>query len=127
MQNDRFHYRLLMIRENGRQYIQLVKAGKEGNEYRNQLINEIAKIPFEANSIVIGVKANFLDYQFFYGKDSIDMKAIGPIQDGRILSSNWAGGFTGTYLGMYASSNGKQSNNSAIFDWFNYTPIKIKH
>jgi len=69
MQNERFHFRLLLVKENGKNYIQLIRAGKEGNEYRNQLIEtEITKIPFEANSIVIGVKANFLDYQFFYGK-----------------------------------------------------------
>ena len=126
MQSEWFHFRLLMIRENERQFIQLIRAGKEGNEFRNELIEtEIAKIPFEANSILLGVKANFLDYQFFYGKDSTNMQAIGPIQNGRILSSNWAGGFTGTYLGMYASSNGKLSDNSASFDWFSYIPIEM--
>lgn len=125
MQSDRFHYRLLMIRENGKQFIQLVKVGKEGNEYRNQLIEtEIAKISFEDITVVLRVKANFFDFQFYFGKELTDMKAIGPIQDGRILSSNWAGGFTGAYIGMYASSNGKATDNSASFDWFSYTPVE---
>ena len=36
------------------------------------------------------------------------------------LSLPLAGGFTGAYLGMYASSNGTPSNNTADFDWFEY-------
>jgi xylan 1,4-beta-xylosidase len=40
--------------------------------------------------------------------------------DGRILSTPVAGGFVGTYIGMYASSNGQPSQNVADFDWFEY-------
>jgi xylan 1,4-beta-xylosidase len=40
--------------------------------------------------------------------------------DGRILSTPVAGGFVGTYIGMYASSNGQASTNRAYFDWFDY-------
>ena len=40
--------------------------------------------------------------------------------DGRILSTSFAGGFVGAYVGMYASSNGHPSANMADFDWFEY-------
>ena len=40
--------------------------------------------------------------------------------DGRILSVMVAGGFVGTYIGLYASSNGQTSLNVADFDWFEY-------
>jgi alpha-N-arabinofuranosidase len=40
--------------------------------------------------------------------------------DGRILSTPVAGGFTGTYIGLYASANGHTSTNTADFDWFEY-------
>jgi alpha-N-arabinofuranosidase len=124
MQNDRFHYRLLLIKENGQQYLQLIKVGKDGKEFQNQIIEEeMAKIPYAAKTVVLGVKAANLDYQFYYGEDQKHLKIIGNMQDGRILSSNWAGGFIGTYMGMYASSNGQKSNNSASFDWFSYQPI----
>ena len=33
------------------------------------------------------------------------------------LSSEVAGGFTGVYLGMYASGNGKKGNTKAYFNW----------
>jgi xylan 1,4-beta-xylosidase len=41
--------------------------------------------------------------------------------DGRTLSRTNAGGFTGTYISLYASSNGMPSKNFVDFDWFNYT------
>jgi len=120
-QNDRFHFRLLLILEEGNQYIQLVKAGKPGMEFRNQLIEEeMAKIPYSGMDVVLGIKASNLDYQFYVGPNNENLKPIGEIQNGRILSSNWAGGFTGTYIGMYATSKNKKSTNSAFFDWFNY-------
>ncbi len=48
---------------------------------------------------------------------------LGDPVDGRILSSAVAGGFTGAYVGMYASSNGRPSSNVAAFDWFEYLPL----
>ncbi len=38
--------------------------------------------------------------------------------DAKILSTDVAGGFVGTILGMFASSNGMVSENVALFDWF---------
>jgi alpha-N-arabinofuranosidase len=43
--------------------------------------------------------------------------------DGRILSTPFAGGFVGAYIGMYASSNGHPSDNVADFDWFEYVGL----
>jgi xylan 1,4-beta-xylosidase len=34
-----------------------------------------------------------------------------------------AGRFTGTIIGMYTSSNGKESKNYADFDWFEYQKL----
>ena len=40
--------------------------------------------------------------------------------DGVLLSSDVNNGFTGTYLGMYASANHRGSLAFADFDWFTY-------
>jgi len=40
--------------------------------------------------------------------------------DGRFLSTATAGGFVGNVFGLYATSTGKESNNTAYFDWFEY-------
>ncbi len=40
----------------------------------------------------------------------------------RYLSTEVAGGFTGVYFGMYATSNGNGRTSPADFDWFDYLP-----
>jgi len=46
--------------------------------------------------------------------------------DGRILSTTRAGGFVGTYVGLYASSNGQPSQTVAEFPSFHYTPAECR-
>jgi alpha-N-arabinofuranosidase len=43
--------------------------------------------------------------------------------DGRILSTNVAGGGASAFIGMYASSDGQSSENVADFDWFEYVRL----
>ncbi|MCG8697459.1 MAG: glycoside hydrolase family 43 protein [Bacteroidales bacterium] len=125
MQNDFFHYKLLITTENGKQYLQLIKVGSLDRTQRSVYNEEkIAKIAYQDKTIVLGVKGDKLDYQFLYGKDKNNMKPVGEIQDGRILCSNFSGGFIGAFVGMYASSNGIESTNQAFFDWFDYNGIK---
>ena len=50
-----------------------------------------------------------------------EWKPICEHVDGRTLSRTNAGGFVGTYVGMYASSNETSSKDVADFDWFGYT------
>ena len=40
--------------------------------------------------------------------------------DATVCSTNIAKGFIGPFVGMYTSSNGKESHHKAIFDWFDY-------
>lgn len=121
LQNNRFNYRLLLIKEGRKNYITLIKAGKPGKEFRNELVEEeMARVEYDGDEVVFSVEAVGLDYQFYFGKDSENMIPIGGVQDGRILSSNWAGGFIGAYVGMYVSSNGEPSDNQAWFDYFEY-------
>ena len=38
----------------------------------------------------------------------------------RYLSSETVGGFTGVYVGLYATGNGKVCTADADYDWFEY-------
>jgi alpha-N-arabinofuranosidase len=67
----------------------------------------------------IEIKGGLCSFYVKEGKN--DWKLILENADNSILSTEKAGGFVGTILGMYASSNGKQSANTAKFDWFEYT------
>jgi xylan 1,4-beta-xylosidase len=53
---------------------------------------------------------------------STDVKKWNKLQDvdAKFLSTKTAGGFVGSVYGLYATSNGENSNNKAYYDWFEY-------
>ncbi len=59
-------------------------------------------------------------YSFFYSVVRGEWTTLFEGADGKYLSTEVAHGFVGTTLGMYASSNGKDSENFADFSWFEY-------
>jgi alpha-N-arabinofuranosidase len=73
--------------------------------------------------IYFKVEAYGQDYSFYVGNQPETWQPIAENVDGRILSTNVAGGFVGAYVGMYASSNGQPSENVADFDWFEYVKL----
>ncbi len=70
--------------------------------------------------VMLKVAALGQDYRFYTAEQPQAWQALGDAVDGRILSTQLAGGFTGAYVGMYASSNGTASTTVADFDWFDY-------
>lgn len=80
---------------NGKPVIVLYKAvGKWGGMDKT----EVACVPAADGPVVFKVVARGADYQF-YCNDT----PVGGVQDGRILSTELAGGFTGATIGMYAT------------------------
>ncbi|MHA6249051.1 glycoside hydrolase family 43 protein [Pontibacter sp. CAU 1760] len=57
---------------------------------------------------------------FYYSTKEGDWKLLQDNVDGTFLSTRVSGGFVGTTLGMYATSQGKPSSSKATFDWFGY-------
>ncbi len=107
MQNDRFSYRLTKSKEQIKLYV--VNKGIE---------SLIQTIKYTNNVATIGVKSYGDQYQFL-----LNGEPFAPLQNAKICSSNYAGGFIGPFIGMYASSNGHASKQSASFDWFSYKPM----
>jgi alpha-N-arabinofuranosidase len=112
-QNEKYNFRFELSLRDDEQYLHLIKCcdSKE---------TTIAKEPYSGNSIVLKITAIGQNFNFYYGKPESFQKAFAENIDGRILSTDIAGGFVGTYIGMYASSNGKPSDTYAHFDWFEY-------
>ena len=54
--------------------------------------------------IQLQVKADGDDYRFNYAVDGGEFENLGGTVSGDILSTNVAGGFTGTLIGLYATS-----------------------
>ncbi|MDU7147798.1 MAG: glycoside hydrolase family 43 protein [Clostridium sp.] len=129
IQNNNFQYRLEYSLLNSQKVIRLIKSiskneiDNTGNYVFENIENIIVTEIFDSNTIYLKITALGQNYNFYYG-DSIDnMKLLIDNVDGRILSSDMASGFVGTYIGMFASSNGHSSNNIADFDWFDYSDI----
>jgi alpha-N-arabinofuranosidase len=117
LQNNDFHFRFVISYDHdGRTAAQLIKraAGTE---------TTLATQPVTGPYFYFKVEAHGQAYSFHIATQPQAWQPLAQNVDGRILSTTVAGGFVGTYLGMYASSNGQDSDNSADFDWFEYLPL----
>jgi xylan 1,4-beta-xylosidase len=113
LQSNEYHFSFVCSRKGNEHVIRLLKC--VGGE--EQVLKELQ---IELSRIYLRVEAHGQDYSFYYGPNSASYMALIENVDGRILSTDVAGGFVGTVMGLYASSNAVKSNNSAYFDWFEY-------
>ncbi|CAG9620948.1 glycoside hydrolase family 43 protein [Sutcliffiella rhizosphaerae] len=116
LQSTDYHFRFVKTRINETEVIQLIerKAGED-----RVLAGQIV----QSKTLYVKVEAVGQDYSFYYGDSEEEWKELFKDADGRILSTDVAGGFVGAYIGMYATSNGADSTNHADFDWFEYKEI----
>lgn len=71
------------------------------------------------NKVYLRVKGTAEMYYFFYSTDGQHYQEAGKM-DTRYLSTETQGGFTGTYLGLFAE--GDHDGNTAWFDFLHYIP-----
>lgn len=82
---------------------------------------EIARVPYVNDDVYLHVKGNDLDVQFSFGESEDSMQPIGGLQSLIVIADGQGNAqFNGPGIGVYATSNGKASKNSASFDWFDY-------
>jgi len=79
----------------------------------------------ETTNYFLRLEARGWDFQFLVGAKKSEWIKLGNKQDARIMSSEIAKGFTGSYVGMYTSSNGIPSNNWCQFVFFMYEPVGV--
>lgn len=113
LQSNEFNFSFVYTKKGEINVIRLIKcaAGKE------EILKEL---PVYASKLYLKVEAIGQDYSFYFGENSTEYKTLIENVDGRILSTDVAGGFVGTELGLYATSSGINSTNIAAFDWFEY-------
>lgn len=80
----------------------------------------IAVEAYNKPNIFLSVSGDNLNLKFNFGESPDSMTSIGGTQSAVIISDSDINKFNGTGIGVYASSNGKKTNNKAIFDWFEY-------
>jgi alpha-N-arabinofuranosidase len=116
LQNSDFQYRFVSLLTEHMTVIRLIKrvSGEE---------TVLAEKPVTAGRVYMKIEAREQEYTFSFATSMEAWEILYEQADGRILSTDIAGGFVGAYIGMYASSNGQPSKNVADFDWFEYTAL----
>jgi xylan 1,4-beta-xylosidase len=114
LQNNDFHYRFVVSQDEKKSSLLRLIQRKNGDE------TILTEKPIEGERVYLMVSARGQDYTFSYSNVAESWEPLASDVDGRILSTPVAGGFIGAYIGLYASSNGKPSENVADFAWFEY-------
>ncbi len=114
IQDSCYHYCFVKTRMDGKSIIRLTKVENGVKEIIEEIEAE------ETERIYLSIQGNIGSYSFYYGYVENQALPCGSKQNAGILSSSVNNGFTGTYVGMYATSNHIYSENSTDYDWFHY-------
>ncbi len=127
LQNNSAQLRLEYIK--GRVQVVRVKPEVEGSlitgEVRKYSEEIIGFINMDTESSYLKIKADGSKYSFFVGEPE-NMQLICANVDGGFLGSEICQGFVGAYVGMFASSNGNETDKEASFEWFSYENLEAK-
>ena len=97
-QSERFNYVFGLTKKGGDNYLVLARTEKG-----NTTIVASEKVDIR-KPIQLQIEAKGDDYNFNYSTDTKNFKNVGGTVSGDILSTNVAGGFTGSLIGLYATS-----------------------
>jgi alpha-N-arabinofuranosidase len=115
LQNPDFNF-LLIVTKGVDTVVRLIKRAYGVDEL-------LAEKVVPTGPLYLKIEGDKQAYSFMAASEPDKWHPIAEKIDGRILSTPIAGGFVGTYIGMYASSNGQPGTNTADFDWFEYVGL----
>jgi xylan 1,4-beta-xylosidase len=115
LQNHNFHFRFVCRKNTDGKLVLRVYERAHGRD----VVRASAELPNYSGRLYLKIEGAGMLYFFYYATEPEAWQPLGGV-DGRNLSTTVAEGFTGVYIGMYASSNGKASTNHADFDYFEY-------
>ena len=110
--NNGSHFDILIRQSNGKRV--LVTRLRYGRNYFDS--KETVLKPGPVKLMIKGERSTFT---FSYAQGNEPFKEIQKA-DSKFLSSGTVGGFTGVYVGFYATGNGKVCKENADYDWFEY-------
>jgi alpha-N-arabinofuranosidase len=120
----------MVLRGNDQNHIEAgitLRDGKRQVFFRKvlngQTVDPVHHEEVGSGDLVLTVEATPELYSFSYQFPQGARRSLGTAAT-RDLSSEKIGGFTGVFVGMYATGNGKESTSPADFDWFEYLAAK---
>ena len=118
-QSEKFYYKLQVVLRGKIILLQVMKCAGENEQL---VAEEVITGGKKSVSLVLRVIAEHQKLRFEYGPDERSMNVLVDSVDASILSTEAAGGFVGTVIGMFSISGGdyKEKRFFTDFDWFKY-------
>jgi xylan 1,4-beta-xylosidase len=116
-QDEKHFYYLCKSVEQSKPVVQLFKSSTEGATM--ELLGQ-ASLTASSKNIFLRINAQADKYSFEFSEKKDSWTVLKDNVDGKFLSTQVAGGFIGCVFGMYATSSGSASTNSASFKYLRY-------
>ncbi|MDR1645812.1 MAG: glycoside hydrolase family 43 protein [Tannerellaceae bacterium] len=110
--NGKNHYDLLITRQEGKRVVMFRKVVREK-------VVHTAYTDIPDGDLILRISATDREYKFWIQPEGARPELLGTAST-RDVSNERVYGFTGVYIGMYASGNGKANTHPADFDWFDF-------
>lgn len=115
----------MILLNNGAHFDILIKQSKGRRVLMSRLrfgsvVYESKEEVLRSEPVRLAIKGEQTAFTFMYSQGDDPLKEIQKA-DPKFLSSETAGGFTGLYVGFYATGNGKPCKAFADYDWFEYS------
>jgi alpha-N-arabinofuranosidase len=114
-QDENHFYYLCKSIDQGKAVVQLYKSKTEGKD-----MDLLAQANLESAKVLFRIDAKGDQYSFHYAQTPDQWILLKDKVDGKFLSTQVAGGFIGCVFGMYTTSSGEESTNSASFNYLRY-------
>jgi alpha-N-arabinofuranosidase len=114
LQNNDHHVRLLLGADREVTLVRRVRGREE----------VLARTRLGEGPVRLCVEAVGQEHQALVAAGTETWRLLGEPFDGRVLSTQAAGGFTGVHIGLYATADGAPSTSFADFDSFTYHALE---
>ena len=122
-QMEEYFYYFCKSKVNNKEVVQLYRSNKNKEANNMELIEQ--KELVNSEKLFMKIEAKGKEYSFYYGYNKDNWILLKDKVDASFLSARNVYGFVGTVFGIYATSLGKVSNNSAAFDRLEYSGYDI--
>lgn len=115
-QDERHFYFVAKSKNEGKDVIQLLKSKDKSTEL-------VTEVPLNSTAAKVNFKIQSEGalYSFYYATDGKNWNLLKDQVDGKFLSTKAANSFIGCVYGLYATSSGEKSENSASFKFLKYS------
>ena len=110
--NDANHFDLYLTTSERKRVVVLRK-------YLQDKVTEVNQVDAPDGDVILRISATDIEYKFWVQGEGEPATLVGTASP-KDISTEKISGFTGAYVGMYASGNGSVNTNPADFDWFDY-------